>query len=160
MSDADSGQMSAHAAECESCARAAESERKLRSAWRELPSLGETPDIWPQLAARISVPREIAPVRPAWLAWLPDAKSSLRYGFAGVGAAVVLGVLLMNRPAPMIGTREDVYQPSVASTETKTIQLVSDRQALLPEADGDLAIMATPRYRAAERVVLGVGERR
>jgi hypothetical protein len=46
-------------------------------------------------------------------------------------------------------------QPAPPADENDVIKLVSDQQALLPEADGDLAIIATPRYRQAERYVLG-----
>jgi hypothetical protein len=158
-----SDQMSAHSTACESCARMADAERSLRSAWRELPSLGETPDIWPQLAARISTstePRAARHARSPWLAWLPAAGPSLRYGLAGVGAALIVGALIVSRPINPTEPTGVGPQPPITANESRVIDLVSSRQAMLPEGDGDFKIMAASSYRTAERVVLGVGTER
>jgi hypothetical protein len=151
-------QMQAHAAACPTCERMAEGERGLRAAWRDLPPVAEAPDLWPQLAARIAEVRP-APARPSWFAWLPPVGPSLRYGLAGVGAAMLLATIVMSRHSvPNVGSGNTgiaVNQPQPAVNERQVIDLVSEQQALLPEADGDLAIVATPRYRQAERFVLG-----
>lgn len=154
-------QMRAHAAACPACERRAEGERGLRAAWRDLPPVAEAPDLWPQLAARIAHVRP-APARPSWFAWLPPVGPSLRYGLAGVGAAMLLATIVMSRhPASNVGSGNTgntgiaINQPQPPVNERQVIDLVSEQQALLPEADGDLAIVATPRYRQAERFVLG-----
>jgi anti-sigma factor RsiW len=159
--DTVAARMTAHTAACEACSRQAEGERTLRAAWRELPPLGEAPDLWPQLAARISEPREVRAGRPAWLRWLPEIGPSLKYGLAGVAAAMALATVVMSRP-PANMTNTGPAQPPIVrnvpqADEGDVIRLVSDRQATLPEAEGDLRIMGTARYREAERYALGVG---
>lgn len=152
-------QMQAHASSCPVCERMAEAERGLRTAWRDLPPVAEAPDLWSQLAARIAANQPAQPERRSWFAWLPTWGPSLRYGMAGVAAAMLLATVVMNRhPAVQVGpgiAPGGVVRPSQPVNESHVIELVSEQQALLPEADGDLAIVATPRYRQAERYVLG-----
>lgn len=150
-------QMQAHAAGCAACSRLAEGERSLRTAWRELPPVGEAPDLWPQLAARIAEPRENRAVRSPWFAWLPEIGPSLRYGVAGAAAALVLATVVMTHlPMPIDHSVAVGPVASAPADENHVIQLVSDRQSTLPEAEGDLRIIGTARYREAERYALGV----
>jgi hypothetical protein len=153
--------MRSHLTACSSCERVAEGERSLRAVWRDLP-VAEAPEMWPRLAARIADARPAPVARPIWSSWLPSLGPSLRYGFAGVAAAMVLATIVMSRH-PMVPTGPSSggiaitggSNPASQPNESDLIKLVSDQQALLPEADGDLAIVATPRYRQAERYVLG-----
>lgn len=153
-------QMQAHSTACELCGRMADGEKSLRMAWRELPPLVEAPDLWPRLAARISEPRDAGRSRAPWLAWLPEWGPSLRYGLAGVGVALALATVVMSRspltPAHLTDNGAGSNRPGRSVDESHVIQFVADRQAL-PFADGDLAIDVdrTPRYRQAERYVLG-----
>jgi len=160
VSEETSRQMLAHVASCASCSRMSEEERGLRSAWRALPIPAQAPDIWPQLAARIQDSEAKRAGTRSWRSWFSMPVGSVGYGLAGAVSAVVILAVVYSRtsvvspPPYTVQVNPPQIRHEVASDNY--IQLVSDRYSL-PDADGDLAIGRTPRYRQAERIVLGHG---
>ncbi len=149
--------MLAHSVSCESCSRVADGERTLLVAWREIPALPDTPNLWPRIAARLQDMQTAKPAPASWLSWLVAPSPSIRYGMAGTAAAAVLLAIVMSRPTVDLPQGINPVTNNGVD-ESHVIQLVSERQSL-PDAEGDLAIGQTPRYRAAERVVLGYAAR-
>lgn len=55
LSAGQAARMAAHRDVCPACARAERGERRLRALWRDLPPLPDAPEVWPGLAARLTL---------------------------------------------------------------------------------------------------------
>jgi len=136
-----SARMQAHAATCAQCAAIDREERELRRQFRAMAPIGECPDLWPQLAARLQPP---AP-RPSFFPRV--------WAFGGAFAACAAACLALlsfnlTRPGPVPSG------PVVSAAEERRIVAKVSETREMASAESEAMFDRIENSRDRERVIL------
>lgn len=166
----EAAELEVHLAQCERCRAELRRLNEVMARWvDELP--GEAPpELWPQIAARLSQPSQTSPppaarrTRPWWQPWLLAASllaAALGLGWGGWQAGLNRQLSGEQRKVAAWLSRDDVRVlalPEVDGRRVGSVLLLSDGRALfvMREAPADSLAYQAWGHRDGERVPLGL----